>query len=292
MMIVAHSCILFLVIFFNACGVFCLMTLNKDGICNQVMILISHSTCNILLAIFWIGDMLFAHMNAVKTIWYYRWWPFLASIYLVWYLMIFLLTVDRFIGCNFPIRHKIFIRKRFILAAIGVCWSIGLTLAVIGSFVGSESLRPTVRKYGWPTLDILFLFLFVLTYGSIFFVIARRRFNVQTSRTSHQSQFILTVTALLTSFLMLEAIPSLVNAFLKRPHVTFEKILLTLYKVNLLCDPLIYIFLQRKVRNIAKTKLHSFSTVIFWSKFNQVYDMGGEIGSNSVTEEPYSKQVV
>ena len=227
--------------------------------------------------------MLFSHYNAKETIFYHRWWPFLAGIYFVWYMMILLLTADRFLGCNFPLKHKLFVRKTFILGAIGIFWSVGLVLAIIGSVFGSGSLRTTVRKYGWPTLDILFLFLFAVTYGSIFYVLVRRRFSLQTNGSSDQNQFISTVTVLLVCFLALEAIPSLVNAFVKPLPDAYEDVLLVLYKVNLICDPLIYIFLQRKVRNFAIGNLRSLFTLTTFSKVSsQVYVVNHRIDSNTI----------
>ena len=267
---------------FNTSGIFCLILVNKQGSCNQMMILISLSSCNILLSILWVGDMLFSHFDALETIFYYRWWPFLAGIYIVWYMMMILLTLDRFIGCNFPLKHIIFVRKKVILSAIGASWGIGITLAIIGSVVGSGSLRPSVRKYGWPILDSMFLLSFIVTYGSIFCLLARRRFTITASRNSDQSQFILTVTALLICFLALEAIPSLVSAFIKSPSEKFETALLTIYKVNLLCDPLIYIFLQRKVRNFALLKLRSFYVTLHCRMSSGMNDLKGESDSTVV----------
>ena len=282
MIIIVHTCILFFVILFNTSGIFCLILANKQGACNQMMILISLSSCNILLSILWVGDMLFSHFDALETIFYYRWWPFLAGIYVVWYMMMILLTLDRFVGCNFPLKHKIFVRKKVILSAIGSSWAIGLSLGIIGSVAGSRSLRPSVRTYGWPTLDIMFLLSFVVTYGSIFCVLARRRFTITANRNSDQSQFILTVTALLVCFLALEAIPSLVSAFTKSHSETFEKALLTIYKANLLFDPLIYIFLQRKVRNFAIVKVRSFCAALLWRNSGSVNDVKDGIDSTVV----------
>lgn len=282
MIVAVHSCILFFVILLNTSGIFCLILTNKSRVCNQMMILVSLSSCNITLSILWTGDMLFAHYKAKETIFYHRWWPFIAGIYFVWYMMILLLTADRFLGCNFPLKHRLFIRKTFILGAIGVCWSIGLALAIIGSVFGSGLLRPTIRKYGWPTLDILFLLFFAVTYGSILCVLARRRSSLQTTRSSDQSQFISTVTVLLVCFVALEAVPSLVNAFVKPLPDAFESILLIIYKVNLICDPLIYIFLQRKVRRFAIAKLRSFFTLMTFSKKRtQVYVLKDRIQSNN-----------
>ena len=197
-------------------------------------------------------------------------------------MMMILLTLDRFVGCNFPLKHKIFVRKKVILSAIGSSWAIGLSLGIIGSVAGSRSLRPSVRTYGWPTLDIMFLLSFVVTYGSIFCVLARRRFTITANRNSDQSQFILTVTALLVCFLALEAIPSLVSAFTNSHSETFEKALLTIYKANLLFDPLIYIFLQRKVRNFAIVKVHLFCAALLWRKSGSVNDVKDEIDSTVV----------
>ena len=269
-----HSCILALVVIFNVSGIYLLKLTNSSGSCNQRMILMSLSSCNIVISFLWVGDMISIHFKATETKFYYRWWPFLAGTYIVWYAMILLLTIDRFIGCNFPIKHMMFVRKSVISGAIFVCWLIGLVLAVVGCLFGSSTLRPGARQYLWPSLDILFMLLFVATYGSIFRVLARRRFRISTSnQTSDQSQFIVTVTALLFCFLALEAIPSIIFVFLKSPSTTYVKLQSTIYKINLLCDPLIYVFLQQKVRAIAKQKFRTICSLIFWRKFHQQIDL-------------------
>ena len=272
-----HSSILALVVLFNASGIYFLRLTTISVICNQMAILISLSSCNIMLAVFWMGDLLFMRFKARETNFFYRWWPFLGGQYLVWYSMIIMLTIDRFIGCNFPLQHKIFIRRKFIFRAIGSVWLLGLLFAVVGSCIGYSSLRKSMNYYFWPILDFLCLLLFLLTYGSILCVLARRRFVLQSTRNSHQSQFILTVTALLICFLTLEAIPSIVYAMLGLRSDTFDTTLSALYKINLLCDPLIYIFLQGKVRNIANIKLRPLYTLVFLKRSSRSYAVRKQI---------------
>ena len=205
--------ILVFVVSFNASGVYLLRLAFRNSNNNQILILISLSVCNVTLAIFWTGDTIITHYNVTDTRIYFRWWSFLAGVYLVWYTMILLLTADRFIGCNFPIKHKLFVRRSIFLWAILICWFFGLTFAVIGCVLGSRYFRPWAKSYLWPTLDVLFLLMFVVTYASIFVVLARRRFGLQLAHYSNQTQFIVTVTAILVSFLCLEAVPTLVFAF-------------------------------------------------------------------------------
>ena len=276
-----HSSISALVVLLNSSGIYFLRLTNKDGSCNQMMILVSLSSCNVFLAIFWMADLLFIHFKAEHTIYFYRWWPFLGGQYLVWYAMIIILTVDRFVGCNFPIQHKVFVRRTFILRTIVSCWLSSITLAVIGSCIAYHHLREAMNIYFWPYLDMLCLVLFAVTYGSIFCVLARRRFSLEATRSSDRSQFIITVTVLLISFLFLEAIPSIVYAFTNNHSDNFRNIILTAFRVNLLCDPLIYVFLQSKVRLIARTKLRSLYISLFRRDFNRVDDIQTQIELNS-----------
>ena len=276
-----HSSILVLAVLFNASGIYFLRLTTISRICNQMAILISLSSCNIMLAIFWMGDLLFMHFRARETNFFYRSWPFLGGQYLVWYSMIIMLTIDRFIGCNFPLQHKIFIRRKFIYRAIGSVWLLGLLFAVVGSCIGYSSLRKAMNHYFWPLLDSLCILLFLLTYGSILCVLARRRFVLQSNRNSHQSQFILTVTALLICFLTLEAVPSIVYSMIGLRSDTFDTTLSALYKINLLCDPLIYIFLQRKVRSIAKMKLRPLYVFVLWKRSSRTYEVKRQIELNT-----------
>ena len=282
MMFAVHSTISVFVVLFNASGMYFLRLTSNEGACNQMMILSSLSLCNVMLSIFWIIDALFVYLGARETVYFYRWFPFLAGQYLVWYAMILILTADRLVGCNFPIHHKIFVRREVILRIIGSCWLLGLTFAIVGSCIGYKSLRVEMNIHFWPYLDMFCLALFAGTYGSIFLVMARRRFSLQTTRSSDHNQFLLTVTALLVCFLTLEAIPSIVYAFTTSHSDLFKETVVIIYKINLLCDPLIYIFLQRKVRRIARSKLRSFYASVCLRKANQVYDVEKQTESNSM----------
>ena len=166
-----------------------------------------------------------------------------------------------------------FVRRSIILRAILICWFFGLTFAVIGCVLGSRYFRPSAKSYLWPTLDVLFLLMFVVTYASIFVVLARRRFGLQLAHNSNQTQFIVTVTAILVSFLCLEAVPTLVFAFHELPTKSFDQVLLLVYKLNLLCDPLIYIFLQRRVRKLAADTFYRLYTCLLCKRIGRVYHL-------------------
>eukprot|EP00112_Aurelia_sp_Birch-Aquarium-sp1_P013211 Seg2798.2 transcript_id=Seg2798.2/GoldUCD/mRNA.D3Y31 product="hypothetical protein" protein_id=Seg2798.2/GoldUCD/D3Y31 len=159
-------------------------------------------------------------------------------------------------GCNFPIKHKVYVKKKYVRITIIVCWVVGVLIGVIGCPFDHIAVRNVYRTYIWIILDIIFLMLFTVTYISMFVYLARRRISGTQSVIADNQRFLKTVTALLVAFLLFETIPSLLSVICKqcyRCH-TLHKIRDFLYTIVLLCDPFIYVFLQPEVRKFVLSK--------------------------------------
>ena len=142
----------------------------------------------------------------------------------MWYAMIFLITLDRLLGCNFQIKHKVFIRTNFIYSCLVVSCIIAILFIVIVSIINNKSLGEIFERFVWPVIDFCFLALLIATYASIFLYLKRqRRSAVCNSQDKDHHKFIYTVTGLITAFLFFKIIPSLVKLFHRNESKILDK---------------------------------------------------------------------
>ena len=232
----------------------CLLKISGVKKTIQIMIIMSLSVADLTLAVAWLGEATISNVtNSRSGKIYGVWWSLKSGVYLVWYSMIYLLTMDRFMGCNFPIKHKVYVKKKYIRITIILCWVVGVLIGIIGCPFDPVAVRKIYRTYIWITLDIIFLTLFTVTYISIFLHLARRRVSRTQNVMADNQRFLKTVTTILVAFLLFETIPSLRSVICKQ-YDTWRKIRDFLYTMNLVCDPLIYVILQPEVRKFALSK--------------------------------------
>eukprot|EP00112_Aurelia_sp_Birch-Aquarium-sp1_P013210 Seg2798.1 transcript_id=Seg2798.1/GoldUCD/mRNA.D3Y31 product="hypothetical protein" protein_id=Seg2798.1/GoldUCD/D3Y31 len=238
----------------NIIGI-CLLKISGVKKTIQIMIIMSLSAADLTLALAWLGEETISNVTNSRSGRVYEvWWSLKGGFYLVWYSMIYLLTMDRFMGCNFPIKHKVYVKKKYVRITIIVCWVVGVLIGVISCPFHAIAVRIVYRTYIWIILDITFLTLLTVTYISIFVYLARRRINGTQNVMADNQRFLKTVTALLVAFLLFETIPSLRNVICKQ-YDPWRKIRDFLYTMNLVCDPFIYVFLQPEVRKFALSKV-------------------------------------
>ena len=249
---------LVLVVFFNSFGIYLLISLENEASI-QSMIVISLSATDITLAISWIiEEQVIYHGVSTASMVFHVIWSLKAGVYLTWYTMIYLLTLDRFFGCNFPLRHRILIRRMIVRKIVIACWITGFLIGTLQCFHPSVRLRFVYKQYVWAILDFTFLVLFAVTYFSIFIRLIKSRRTVGHNNQATQSnKFLYTVFGLLVVFILFECIPTIIVVFWRQRTLLFEQIKTWLYSLNLLFDPLLYIFLQAEVRNLAGKKICS-----------------------------------
>lgn len=241
----------------NAIGVYVLSKIDFRKT-NQVIIIKSLSITEIIISIGWvIGDVLhFYGFKSGATSWNIN-WSIKAGIYLTWYSMIYMLTVDRLLGCNFPLQHRIWVRIRNIKIAVATMWIVGVLIGISMSLFEAKQLYIAFNKYVWPILDGIFLVLFTTTYATIYCRVSKRA--VHQSTQSDQTKFVRMITAILLTFVVCEIIPVTINLIFfmatKIGTPTMRSIIVLSYNIHTLIDPLVYIFLQRKARHLLIHKL-------------------------------------
>eukprot|EP00794_Sanderia_malayensis_P005138 gene5138-5786_t len=270
-------------IFANSLGIYLLRKVYQKR-SNQDFMLITLSATEIVVAISWIAAQIADVSGGAKpTIT----WAILISLrwgaYWVWYAIIYLLTIDRFLGCNFPFRHRELSRKGDKRVVIAIIWCFGIASAVICSVLDTKHIEQLYNEYIWGIVDCVYLTLFAVTYVSIFFKLRNghgTHCNNETTN-SHQKQkhFLKIVSLILVTFVVCEVISTIIRQSLLlakvSKDVTQSKFLIVTfslcYSIHLLADPLIYIYLQPRARTLLKSIL---SRLVF--KPARAYRFGDE----------------
>ena len=252
-----------LALIFNLFGIYLLET---SGLRNsfQIQIITNLSACDILISIGNLVSMVLQFnghklttSRMVQGIWALR-----EAVYHTWIIMFYLLTLNRFLGCNFPFKYRALaspMKGKIILA---VSWGIAIILGPTFVVVDTLTVRVYTNKYLWLVYDGIFLFLFFVTYATVFYRKKRSNKNLRrrSSGQGNQRFFKLTVT-MLAAFLLFEIVPTIGSAVLAMINLkirdVFQYIFELCWSLNLLVDPLIYIYVMPRVRHTAIIKLQS-----------------------------------
>ena len=241
-----------LAVIFNAIGVYTLSQVNFRN-SNQIIIIKSLSITDIIIAIGWIsGDVLNIYGYKSGSIPWNINWSLRAGVYLTWYAMIYMLTIDRFLGCNFPLQHRVWVRMRIIKIAVAIMWMIGVLSGISMCLLEDNQLYTIFNKLVWLILDGAFLTLFLITYSTIYCNVSKT--GVQRNIHTDQNKFFRMITAILLCFIIFEIVPLTTNSTSSMATNlgtnTLRSIIVMCYNVNIVADPLIYIFLQPQARHL------------------------------------------
>ena len=174
-----------------------------------------------------------------------------------WYFAMYVMIIDRYLACKYPLRHRILVTKRRIFILCVSLW-LFVTFAFIIAKVGTGAVF-TFRTHSiiWFILDGIFMFLSLLTYGTIFHrIIKSKRLQTQSSNSSQQSNYPNRATGNKTFYGVVGLITLTFCVFVITPHLILllgsTNIGVLMYSVGFLVDPIIYIFMRRDLRSELK----------------------------------------
>lgn len=265
---------------FNACGILLLNSLRASGIA-QTVIIINLSVSEMLIATGWIAELIAVSIGltfedrTMLVIWAIR-----AGVYCFWFADMYVLSIDRFLGCLFPLRHRALVNRKSVYRLITSLWIFCSLKSVMLLIFDTKYLHLIYNVYVWLTLDCMAVSIFSITYCSIFFY-NLKRMRMRRIRThsleSNQTQagstslFAKVVGLIAASFMIFEVAPSAIERalFLKEIEITrlLEGWVSLCYQFILLVDPLIYIFLQRRHRRLLRAKARYVFRVAFRKKW-------------------------
>ena len=242
--------IAFLVLFASCFGIY-LLTKFSQPYSNQVKIVMSISVIEILISFLTIlivitsfssgynsMNRLLVHLEIIKL-----------AVYFLWYITFYILMIDRLLGSCFPFWYRTDASEILIKRALTISW-FAMIITVISLCLLNKQRKKYFEDFIWLILDCLFILLFFVLYSSIFYI--KYRSKVRSGRTVNRDdskRFFKVTSVILTVFLLLEAAPTAVTtiayatANAKRPE-DYELYSKILWQLNLLADPIIYIFMH------------------------------------------------
>ena len=184
-------------------------------------------------------------------------------VYLTWFFMFYLLMLDRFLGCCFPLWYRVNASPNWIKFSLGFCWSIALVSAPITCLISPDKMKSIMGTYVMASLLIMFLIQFAVLYVAVFY--HKRRSNARSGRQNKRvenTRFFAVTTVMLVAFLALEAIPSLALSVMQIAGVEYAKLFThwfqPLWDLNLFVDPIIYIFMRPNAGRALRNCLGAF----------------------------------
>ena len=262
--------VLFLALFFNSLGIFLLKSFPGIEIAQKVII-INLSLSEILIAVAWIAYLV-AKMNGMtiddrvlQVIWALR-----AGVYCFWFANMYILSLDRLMSCIFALKHRAQTSKKRMQRLMISLWIIFSVKSILLLIFNTKLLYQIYNTFVWITLDILTIFIYGLTYISIFLYTLKRekqrRARVQSLENRDKmrrvnTHFMKVVGFIFISFLVFEVVPSITefSFFANGTNIpeSLEGTVFLSYQLALLVDPLIYIFMQSRIRTFLYSKIET-----------------------------------
>lgn len=252
-------------ILFNAIGIY-LLKKTRHFCPGQTVIILNLSATELFIAVGYViqdaftlkGNNYKEYFNATFA---HLVWSSRSGAYTVWYLVMLLLTTDRFLACNFPVKHRNFATRQNIKITLTVFWLAGIANGII-LCVDFHLFHNAYTKFVWLALDSFVLAIILIAYSSIFVHrISRKRISpcqnairfmtIPRISTMHQ-QFVKAVGLIVFTFLLFEIAPTVAYLVLFKLTSNGSEFALSIiflsYEFVILSDPLIYIFMQDRIR--------------------------------------------
>ena len=181
------------------------------------------------------------------------------------YFIMFVLTFDRLAMSLSPLKYQATMTVKKLKTALMLCWFIGAAAGVVFAIVRSGKLIDYINA----TLSVLFLLLIIIAYAIILCKIIRQRQlfarNVSHGaihgKSLHLSKMYYVSGLIIFTYAFFIAVPNLFLIFY--PVLSESHIAIMLWALNDISDPCLYIFLQKPVRTIFKTRMLSWRTTSF-----------------------------
>ena len=253
---------------FNACGIVLLKLLRGNALA-QTVIIINLSISEIFIAIGWLAELVATSISftfndrVLLVIWAIR-----AGFYCFWFVDMYILSLDRFMGCIIPLRHRVIMNKSNVRRLIICLWFACISNSLLLLILDTKVYFRIYNKYVWISLDCIAVIIYALTYISIYCntsnsarLKSRLKASSEYQEDSNKANmhFFKVVGLIILSFVIFEFCPSVTEMSFYFTDTDVPEVLdrsiRVFYQLNLLLDPLIYIFLPVRVRSLLFNKL-------------------------------------
>ena len=235
----------------NALGIYCLH-IEKGGNVNQRLLLQNLSAIEILKIL---NDYLSMTTFYCYSDWYQRNTGYLdiaeINILTVLFLCFILVTCERLACISLHLKYTTYVTKSLIHNVVLTTWLIGFTS---GFFVWATG-HSHAKGYFYLVFDVAVFVSCIITYSKIYktYQLSKKRFcNVSAmSVRDGRKQVKLSIVPFLiiTSFLVFNAIPDVIFAFLENEKS--YRVAVFMWALGFLMDPFVYIYLNKKTRRTA-----------------------------------------
>lgn len=253
---------------FHLLGIYCLLKHKQNNNINQKVILINLSWIEITLILatgtsefFELYDDHSIHEPMSENMLYFVLYWFMTA----YCMAMVLIAFDRLICVMLHIKYTYHVTsKRLGIVATLMCVS-SATLAI--PFLLPNQNENHLKKYSQvfpPILSYLYVLLAIFVYAMINYKLKKRRRNlgIQSGSEKHfilQKQIFIPFCIIL-SFLLLVVLPQCVylwtlDRLSASAKVNIESVITVIWYTSFITDPVIYIFLNKKMRNIARDLL-------------------------------------
>ncbi len=253
---------------FNCLGIYLLQQITTSNI-NQIMILINLGASEIIIAIGWLAEETCSSYGYtyddrnLQVIWALR-----AGAYCFWFIDMCFMAIDRCIGCSFPLKHRGLMSKRRINRLLRLIWLLCGMNSVFLLVVDTRAYYGAYNAIVWFVFDCISVGVFIVAYASIFYHILKRKralklgknaFDAQQIAANRNQQFLKIVGLITVTYLIFEVCPTTVTMIYFHSGNSIPDPLASIldlsYVMAIFIDPLIYIFLQGRVRRLLWDKL-------------------------------------
>ena len=172
------------------------------------------------------------------------------------FVMIFM-TLDRFIAVKYPLRYPFILSRRkakmILFSSLVICGAFGFT----SLFVNHERFDYVVNLYVFPftsataAISIVFIYTYILTK-----VLRRRhllasRDNVSARRNKDEQRLLKMVAIINATFMVFFLVPDMMFALWHSVLYNIDRrIIFIIWYSGFLVDPITYIFMQKRLRNL------------------------------------------
>lgn len=256
---VVSSMILTLSVIFNLLGVYLLKQLKSQRNIIQISILVSMSLSEVLIALVDIVYMIakFAGLDEETSNIFVHCEEVVAGLFFTYYTILFMLTFDRLLAFVLLLKYYSIVTVKRIRCCVVAAWIGGVIIAFPFFFLSPDTFFETWYKYIYLILDGIILATVFITYSFIFNKTSKKHRTVSSGVARREKMFVVT-TIIIATFVLLVVIPDILYAYRFVIHKigsdTEESIIGMCWELNYLCDPCIYIFLQKNIRTILLQK--------------------------------------
>ena len=177
--------------------------------------------------------------------------------YLVYLVSPLILTIDRLIGVTMPLRYKSICSKNATILAVASVWLCILIISIPIIFVNYEVEKKRKMPKTSLGLKLTVMVFAIAAYTCIGIKIHRQRNTCGIKRKS--SKFLRIAILIVVTYLLFEVVPNIIYVVWKMAHpdekTDVMRVTFVLITLNLLSDPIIYLYNYPPLKSAAKEKL-------------------------------------